>query len=136
MVSLGGFGGYVVFGFDHPVVNVDGQCDFKVYGNAAADAQYPGYYTSETGIVMVSVDANGNGLPDDPWYELAGSAYAESYKDFSITYTKPATSDTTYPYTTNDPARPTGEVERNIFHKQSYWPEWTGTETLLFSGTA
>ena len=66
MVSLGGFGGYVVFGFDHSVVNVSGECDFKVYGNAAKDAMYPDYYTSETGIVMVSVDVNGNGLPDDP----------------------------------------------------------------------
>ena len=26
MVSLGAFGGYVVFGFDHPVVNVPGFC--------------------------------------------------------------------------------------------------------------
>lgn len=135
MISLGAFGGYVIFGFDHPLVNVPGEYDFKIAGNAFVDNKEPNGGSCEPGIVMVSVDANGNGLPDDPWYELAGSAYAESYKDFSITYTKPATSDTTYPYTTNDPARPTGEVERNIFHKQSYWPEWTGTETLLFSGT-
>ena len=92
MVSLGGFGGYVVFGFDHSVVNVSGECDFKVYGNAAKDAMYPDYYTSETGIVMVSVDVNGNGLPDDPWYELAGSDYsaASTLKNQAITYYKPA----------------------------------------------
>ena len=34
MISLGGYGGYVTFGFDHTVVNVPGQKDFKILGNA------------------------------------------------------------------------------------------------------
>ena len=75
MISLGGFGGYVVFGFDHRVVNVSGQSDFMVYGNAVYDLVDANYASSEPGIVMVSVDANGNGLPDDEWFELAGSDY-------------------------------------------------------------
>jgi hypothetical protein len=33
MVSLGGYGGYVVFGFDHTIPNLEGR-DFKVLGNA------------------------------------------------------------------------------------------------------
>ena len=135
MISLGAFGGYVIFGFDHPLVNVPGEYDFKIAGNAFVDNAELNGGSCEPGIVTVSVDVNGNGLPDDPWYELAGSAYHESYKNFSITYTKPATADATYTYTTNDPSRPTGEVEHNFFHKQSYWPEWNGTETLGFTGT-
>lgn len=34
MISLGGYGGSVVFAFDHTVVNVPGEYDFKIYGNA------------------------------------------------------------------------------------------------------
>ena len=33
MITLGGFGGYVVVGFDHPVVNSHGY-DFEIWGNA------------------------------------------------------------------------------------------------------
>ena len=34
MVTLGAYGGHVTFHFDHTVVNVPGQKDFAVYGNA------------------------------------------------------------------------------------------------------
>ena len=34
LISLGGWGGYVVFGFDHPVLNVAGVNDFIIEGNA------------------------------------------------------------------------------------------------------
>ena len=34
MISLGSYGGYVVVGFDHPVVNVKGDYDFQIFGNA------------------------------------------------------------------------------------------------------
>ena len=64
MISLGGYGGYVVFGFDHPVVNVLGERDFMVYGNSVYDSVDKNYVSGEPGIVMVSVDVNGNGKPD------------------------------------------------------------------------
>lgn len=32
LLDLGGFGGSIVVGFDHTVVNVPGVSDFKVYG--------------------------------------------------------------------------------------------------------
>lgn len=153
MVSLGGFGGYVVFGFDHSVVNVSGEYDFKVYGNAAKDAMYPDYYTSETGIVMVSVDVNGNGLPDDPWYELAGSDYSAegTVKNQKITYYKPeadratnADPDPVNSYITDrtyikwmlgDDEENTGYIMRNSFKTQSYWPNWLDDATMQFTGT-
>ena len=68
LISLGSFGGYVVFGFDHPVVNVKGEYDMQIFGNAIQSNQHPILGgSSESGIVMVSRDVNGNGVPDDPW---------------------------------------------------------------------
>ena len=33
-VCLGAWGGYIVFGFDHPVVNSGDEYDFRIKGNA------------------------------------------------------------------------------------------------------
>ena len=146
MISLGAFGGYVVFGFDHPVANVEGAYDFKIYANAfmAAGSSVGG--SCEPGIVMVSVDANGNGLADDEWYELAGSDYGKetTIKNYSITYYKPDAdktptpegmmTDTTYIRWTSSEGNE-GYVMKNSFHNQSYWPEWYEGETMEFVGT-
>ena len=64
-VSLGGFGGYIVVGFDHSIDNT-GYYDFAVVGNSFSGS-------SEPGIVWVMQDENGDGLPNDNWYELRGS---------------------------------------------------------------
>lgn len=134
MISLGGFGGYVVFGFDHPVINLPGQYDFKILGNAFInDTATDG--SAEPGIVMVSADINGNGIPDDPWYELAGSAFSQSRKDFRITYAKPANDNDDTHFTTNDPQMPEGAITRNTFHKQPYWPAWIDDAEMTFEGT-
>lgn len=66
MISLGSYGGYVVVGFDHPVVNVKGDYDFQIFGNGMYTTNPNAGGCSEPGIVLVSYDANGNGLPDDP----------------------------------------------------------------------
>lgn len=152
MVSLGAFGGYVVFGFDHPVVNKPGDHDFKIYGNAIFSDRNNNGGSSEPGIVMVSRDVNGNGEPDDPWYEIAGSEHgkATTRGGVSITYTAPQAGhtptpdpsdkyvvDTTYiPWTTTDPAKPSGFLTRNTYHPQGYWPEWLSEAgELTFTGT-
>ncbi len=151
MVSLGAYGGYVVFAFDHPVVNLEGEYDFRIYGNALSSSAGGSGGGSEPGIVMVSEDVNGNGLADDPWYEIAGSEHSNplSFRDFRITYHKtpadhqpvpdvgsPAVVDKEYiMFTTNQPGFETGYVQKNRFHAQSYWPEWIKAETLEFEGT-
>ncbi|MBR5189763.1 MAG: cell surface protein, partial [Paludibacteraceae bacterium] len=56
-VSLGGFGGYIVVGFDHSIDN-SGAYDFGVLGNSVSGS-------SEPGIVWVMQDENGDGLPND-----------------------------------------------------------------------
>jgi hypothetical protein len=100
----------------------------------------------EPGIVMVSVDANGNGLADDEWYELACSDYCKetTIKNYSITYYKPDAdktptadgmiTDTTYIRWTSSEGDE-GYVMKNSFHNQSYWPEWYEGETMEFIGT-
>lgn len=151
MISLGAYGGYVVFGFDHSIVNVADAYDFKIYGNAFIGSQTAGGGSCEPGIVMVSVDANGNGVPDDEWYELAGSDYNKetTKKNYEIVYYKPdpnkeATPDPDYKfvtdtsyirYTTNYADEPEGYVKKNSFHLQSYWPEWYEGETIRYIGT-
>ncbi|MDR2469431.1 MAG: PKD domain-containing protein [Tannerella sp.] len=149
IISLGAWGGYVVFGFDHPVVNVSGKSDFKVLGNVFVNAM-PGVISesSEPGIVMVSRDANGNGLPDDPWYELAGSEHEKpaTIRRYRITYYKPdenktpvpnpdypELTDTTYIRWTDNQGKQ-GYVARNKFHSQPYYPQWLESDSLIFEG--
>lgn len=150
MISLGAYGGYVVFGFDHPIVNVKGEYDFKVYGNAFKSGQASDGGSCEPGIVMVSQDTNGNGMPDDEWYELAGSEYgkSETLHKYSITYYRPdddrevnadpdpdnkSISDRTY-IKWEDNQGATGYVMRNVFHRQSYWPSWIEDDAITFEG--
>ena len=127
MVCLGAWGGYITFHFDHPVVNMAGAMDLYIAGNTIAGG-------SEPGIVMVSQDVNGNRLPDDPWYELSGSADTDSVGKvtygYSVTYTRQDMQDV--PWTDNQGN--SGVVHRNGFHNQEYFPLWLPGE-LTFTGT-
>ena len=130
LVTLGAYGGYIIFGFDHSVENKAG-FDIAIYGNPIA----PVTEWSEPGIVMVSRDDNGNGLPDDTWYELAGSEYnsSETIKNYSVTYYNPKTY-ANVPWKDNQGN--TGAVEVNAFHKQQYYPLFaTNQDSLVFTGT-
>lgn len=148
MISLGSFGGYVIVAFDHPVVNIKDRPDFRIFGNAVLQGNGESG-SSEPGIVMVSVDENRNGIPDDPWYELAGSDYAleSTLKNYTAVYEKPdpaatADPDPEYRYITDrkyirwtDNNNGSGYVMKNTAHTQSYWPEWIEEKTMTFTGT-
>ena len=153
VITLGSWGGYVVFGFDHMVKNKRGKYDFKLLGNSFYALSNPKDTTAiggsaEPGVVMVSYDANGNGVPDDTWYELAGSEHhSESTTHrYSCTYYRPAANhvptpgpsayltDTTYIRWKASDGR-TGHVYKLSFHKQNYFPNWIATDSLTFSGT-
>ena len=127
MVTLGSWGGYITFHFDHSVKNMSGERDFAVWGNA-----YNG--NSEPGIVMVSQDTNGNGQPDDVWYELSGSADIDSVGkviyDYELTYQRSPMQNVPW----HDNRGRQGFVERNGYHTQEYYPLWLGDE-LTFRGT-
>lgn len=128
VISLGGFGGYVVFGFDHTIVNVPGEYDFKIWGNTFKNS-------AEPGIIMVSKDVNNDGLPNDPWYEIAGSAHSNSatIKNYTITYSKPTSATGDISWSTNQGE--SGVIKHNIFNTQSYYPQWIAETELSFSGT-
>ncbi len=139
LLSLGAFGGYITVGFDHSVSNVPGEYDLKIYGNASYDMygtnlNRPGG-SAEPGIVLVSKDTNGNGLPDDEWYELAGSEYhsATTIHDYEITYYRPEPLDGDVRWKDNQGNE--GAVLRNPFHTQaSYYPAWMPDE-ITFRGS-
>lgn len=124
MVTLGAWGGSIVLGFDHTVLNGEKE-DIVIYGNAFTNF-------AEPGIVWVMQDENNNGKADDTWYEVAGSEFGkDGYKrDYSVTYTRP-TPDTD-PVQWKDSEGNTGVVKTVTFHKQSYFPLWiTGNEYTL-----
>lgn len=114
IVSLGGYGGRIVFAFDHSVVNEIGT-DFVIHGNAFEGS-------SEPGIVMVSADANKNGVADDVWYELKGSEYEKQTKNYEITYTKPAQTTVALDVEWIDNKGEKGVVNATSFHNQCYFP--------------
>lgn len=149
-ISLGAFGGYVVFGFDHMVENQPGKYDLQILGNSylAEGGQTRDGGSCEPAVVYVSHDANGNGLPDDAWYELAGSEYGKvrTWRDYSVTYYRtpedhvatprpnsPVTDTTYIRWTDNEGG--SGYLEMNAYHRQNYWPMWLGEEeTITLSG--
>ncbi len=151
-VSLGSYGGYIVFGFDHPVVNMHGY-DVKIYGNAMQSQSVPDQLggSCEPGIIMVGVDMDHDGVPSDgdKWYEIKGSDYDRCQRGFEVTYYKPDEdkvkvpheswrfiNDVEYVYwTSNDPDAPSGYVWRNTFHSQPYWPQWREETEFTFRGT-
>ena len=128
-ISLGGFGGYIVVGFDHNVLNFP-QYDFAVMTNA-----FDG--SSEPAVVWVMKDENGNGLPDDTWYELAGSetGKAETVEGYSITYYRPSAPKMAVQW--GDNLGVSGTIDYlEAHHKQDYYyPEWIEADSYTLVGT-
>lgn len=128
-VSLGGFGGYIVVGFDHSIDNSGGY-DLGVIGNA-----FDG--SSEPGVIWVMQDENGNGLPDDTWYELAGSESdkSETIRNYAVTYYRPAGAGMPVQWTDNMGNR--GEIDYlSQFHTQDYYyPLWIEKDSYTLVGT-
>lgn len=117
-VSLGAWGGYLIVGFDHSILAKSSGYDFAIQGNAFGTSNEPG-------IVWVMQDTNGNGLPDDEWYELRGSETGKptTIQDYEVTYFKPG------PYAMKnkwiDCFGKEGSVDRNQYHGQEYYyPIW------------
>ena len=158
MITLGGYGGYVICGFDHTIVNVPGQYDLKILGNAFHANANPNPEapeeggSCEPGIVMVAYDRNKNGIADDDeWYELAGSEYTKetTLKNYQITYYRPDeyhepveapedeqswNTDAEY-IAWQDNRNAQGFMPKNIYHRQDYYPKWLEEDELSFKGT-
>ena len=128
-VSLGGFGGYIVVGFDHSIVNT-GTYDFGVKGNSFKGS-------SEPGIVWVMQDENGNGKPDDTWFELQGSETGKetTVRNYAVTYYRPT--EPQQPVKWTDNLGNQGEVDYlKAFHQQDYYyPAWITADSYTLAGT-
>ena len=149
VVCLGAYGGYITFHFDHPVTNIEGQRDFAIFGNSIRSNMFPDLVggAAEPGIVMVSQDTNHNGLPDDAWYELSGSADVDSVasNNSSLSWDRRLIYNYQITYIRNgdlkavpwiDSEGKSGEVKRmDEYHTQEYWPQWIGSTRLTFNGT-
>ena len=129
-VSLGSFGGYIIVGFDHSIPNSGNQYDFCVQGNA-----FDG--SSEPGIVWVMQDINGNGLPDDEWYELKGSEAGkeETIQNFEVTYYRPEGKKMDVQWISSDGRN--GWVDYlSAYHTQDYYyPAWISENSYTLTGT-
>lgn len=118
-LSLGAFGGSVVFRFEEAVENHPDNpygMDFTIFGNATSE-------WSEPGVVWVMKDENGNNLPDDSWYELAGSDYhfSTTQREYEVSYTNPGGEEARdVPWT--DSFGNSGLIKANSVHTQSYYP--------------
>ena len=118
-LSLGAFGGYMIFRFETAVENDSDNpfgIDFTIFGNPITD-------WSEPGVVWVMKDNNENGLPDDTWFELAGSDYyfTSTLKDYRVTYTNPG-GDEAGDIPWEDHLGNSGELRANSSHTQPYYP--------------
>lgn len=130
-VSLGAFGGYLIAGFDHSVESsTDGGFDLQITGNAHSSS-------SEPGIIWVSQDENGNGLPDDTWYELRGSEYGkpETWQDYAVTYYRPSSNGTSIEWTDNRGSSGSVDYIPAYHSQETYFPLWITADSYTLRGT-
>lgn len=123
---LGGFGGYVIAGFNHTVINGAGN-DFEVFALKGS--------SPEPAVVYVMSDDNGDGKPNETWYELKGNQYANSKHNYWVRYYK-ATSDSTN-VTWKDSDGNHGELVPGYgsTHSARWWWPATATDSITFHGT-
>ena len=128
-VSLGGFGGYIVVGFDHSIKN-SGDYDIAILGNSFNGS-------SEPGVVWVMQDENGDGEPNDTWYELAGSetGKVETIQNYAVTYYRPGGAKEAVQW--RDNRGNSGElVYLGGKHSgESYYPQWVESDSYTLTGT-
>lgn len=128
-VSLGSFGGSIIVGFDHSIKAGSGEYDFAIQGNAFDSSNEPG-------IVWVMQDVNGNGLPDDEWYELKGSETGKgtTIQYYEVTYFKPPAPKMDVYWSDN--LGNSGSVDFNSYHQQNYYyPLWIADDSYTLYGT-
>lgn len=133
-VSLGGWGGYIIVGFDHSIKNSGGNYDFAIQGNAFNSANGG---SNEPGIVYVMQDTNGNGQPDDEWYELRGSQTGKegTIQEYWCTYYRPSGPNMDVAWAGSEGK--TGKISYlGVFHSQEYYyPLWMDADSYTLYGT-
>ncbi len=133
-VSLGAFGGYIIVGFDHSIRASANEYDLAIGGNAFLSTNGG---SNEPGIVWVMQDVNGNGLPDDEWYELKGSEFDNpaTIFNYSITYFRPEAPRMSVNWI--DSEGETGSIRYldKIHTQDYYYPAWIEADSYTLYGT-
>lgn len=119
LLSLGGFGGSVTLHFSQGIKNDHLNpygVDFVIYGNSTQN-------WAEPGIVQVMKDENKNGMPDDTWYEIAGSDhyFKSTYFNYNVEYKNNGLAKAGNIAWTDSKGN-SGIIPENSFHKQAYYP--------------
>ncbi len=100
LVSLGGFGGSIVLGFAHTVIdnplNPFGM-DAIVFGNAYWVGDNPNRHWAECATIEIGADTNGNGIADDPWFLIPGSHISNPALQLTVQRWDDNVSDNQYP---------------------------------------
>ncbi len=122
-ILLGGWGGYVVLGFDHDVYNTDGK-NLIIHCSSVAP---------EPGIIYLMDDTNGNGFPDDEWFEVKGSEidHPDCIRDYRLTYYKQKNEGD--PITWRDKFGNKGELPKSDKFTIQWWKE--SADSVEFTGT-
>ncbi|MCC9070175.1 hypothetical protein LNQ49_00960 [Flavobacterium sp. F-65] len=139
-VPLGTFGGYIVAGFDHTVINAYGKRDFIIKMNTASSTNLSPV------SIYVAYDKNKNGVADEnEWYEIAGSEHNKSttIKNYEVTYFKPDPNKTPVAGTADwqfdkeyikwtDNKNTSGTITKTNRGKYSdYYPQWVENSYTL-----
>ena len=130
-VSLGAWGGSITVKASETIPATGGTAyDFSIAGNAFDTSNEPG-------IVWVMADSNGNGLPDDTWYELRGSYYGkEGFKTgYSITYYRPDAPDADTHWVASDGTEGTVAWLGNFHSQPYYYPAWVEADSYTLRGS-
>lgn len=128
-VSLGACCGYIIAGFDHSVEANMAAAELAVWGNSFDKSNEPG-------TVWVMQDVNGNGLPDDEWYELRGSEYSNpaTLHNYIITYYRPNGTGMDVQWTDNYGNSGVVNFLSSYHGQTSYYPSWIASPTLTLRG--
>lgn len=135
LITLGAWGGSVTVKLRHPITDKAG-ADMRVLGNAFLSGTLPDgrpYGSAEPGIIYLMVDTNGNGLPDEVWHRVPGTADGSAKEAYTVTYAAPEPGEERIRYTCGDGTQGTLAILPQ-YHAQPYFPGWVDASELTFSG--